>query len=92
MISNFITKFFFSICHFSAFSNMPILDQTQLGSEDGYEWVETKFEETLTMSSYLVAITLADYYCKNTVVKGLNGNNFFLFNFNRLNARLAKVL
>jgi len=43
----------------AAFSNMPIKNQSQLDAN----WTATEFDESPVMSTYLVAVLLADYGC-----------------------------
>ena len=35
-------------------------------NEEGYDWIETEFHETVEMSTYLVALVISDFICINS--------------------------
>jgi aminopeptidase N len=37
--------------------------------ENGYDWIETVYKETPTMSTYLLAVVISDYECKSETAK-----------------------
>ncbi|CAF0852077.1 unnamed protein product [Brachionus calyciflorus] len=54
-------------------SNMPIVKQENLIEiNDDYDWVLTEFKETVPMSTYLVAILISDFKCRD----GLSQSSF----------------
>lgn len=58
----------------TAWSNMPIESEVDGDADTNFNWVKTKFEPTLKMSTYIVAIVLADYKCINSTVKGMEAD------------------
>jgi len=58
-----------------AISNMPVISSQSVGSDGFYNWIETKFNKTLKMSTYIVALIIADYNCiENSLMSPLTGN------------------
>ena len=51
-----------------AISNMPVISSQSIGSDGTYNWIETKFNTTLKMSTYIVALIIADYDCIESIV------------------------
>ncbi|CAF0711353.1 unnamed protein product [Brachionus calyciflorus] len=54
-------------------SNMPIVKQENVtGSNGDYDWIMTEFNETVPMSTYLVAILISDFKCR----EGISESNY----------------
>lgn len=50
-----------------AWSNMPVESSVLIGPQDKYVWRRTTFQESVPMSTYLLAILIADYRCQDGV-------------------------
>ena len=47
--------------------------ETTSAPSGNYDWIKTEFEETLTMSTYLVAIVVAHYSCRTNTINLKDG-------------------
>ena len=66
-------KYFISLNYIPCISAVNILKQNR-GVSGNYEWIETEFEDSFKMPTYLVALVVSDYQCikgiSNTTLSG----------------------
>ena len=48
---------------------------TSSDKKEGYDWHITEFESSLPMSTYLVALVVSDFKCKNGIAKSSNNHS-----------------